>query len=285
MREFGFQIEKINDAIYVARHPRLCNIGICIKNGSGMVIEAGRLPKKAALLKKIVEKDFSCRIELVFVTHYHNDHTFGGQSFKCPIISSELCRVAMQNALLTHWTADELAGAIEEEPELAEEWKDLEISMPTETFDDERYFEFKGITVVFQRMGGHTDDSSIAYFPEYRLLFAGDIVFGERYPTLLQHDGNPVELVEALRKIEKMDVDIIVPGHGSNCGRAMVRHLAAYWDGLISESRRLINSGETEEDIIEQLLGRYLLPDLPEDRMRHRRNICSVLRYVKNRVA
>lgn len=283
MKWNDFDVEKIRDAFYVVRQSQGANIGVCVKNKSALLIDSGYSPKKSAGLKGILEKKLGCRIEVLFNTHYHSDHTFGNQSFDCPIISSEECKDIMQKNLSTHWRPEEIRKAMEEDPELKQEWKDLKITLPTKTFQDKLSYNFEGISVIFQKLGGHTKGSSIAHFPDYKVLFSGDILFGDCYPTQLTIDPSPFELVKTLGKISQMNVKTIVPGHGTTCDKSMVRKLTEYWQCLVSECQKLIPSGLSHEKVKERLSDGCHLPLIPPNERKHRGNIDSVLMCLKEK--
>jgi glyoxylase-like metal-dependent hydrolase (beta-lactamase superfamily II) len=281
MRSNDFHIERINQIFYVVQQAKGSNIGVCVKNSSALLIDSGYSPKKGKALKIVLEKKLTSKIELLFNTHYHSDHTFGNQSFQCPIISSEECKYIMGENLSTYWTPEEIKKAMDEDPELKEEWKNLKITLPTRTFKEKLTYNFKGIKVIFQKIGGHTKGSSVAYFPDYRLLFSGDLVFGDCYPTQLSIDPSPFKLIEALQKITKMNVDVIIPGHGSTCDKAMVRRLIDYWKCLTSKCQKLIVSGLNDEKIEEILLNCCHLEKVPFNERKHKRNINSVLKSIR----
>jgi glyoxylase-like metal-dependent hydrolase (beta-lactamase superfamily II) len=281
MRWNDFDVEKVNEMFYVVRQAKGANIGVCVKDNSALIIDSGYLPKGSAALKDILEKKLSCKIELLFNTHYHADHTFGNQSFDCPIMSSEECKNIMQKNVSTHWTPEEIRKAMEEDAELKEDWKDLKITFPTKTFNKKLSYCFKGISVIFEKLGGHTKGSSVAYLPDYRLLFSGDIVFGDCYPTQLSIDPSPFELVQALQNIRQMDVEIIVPGHGTTCNKKMVQKLIEYWKCLISECRKLSPSSMNDEKVKETLLNSCPLEKVAFNESKHKRNIDTVLKSIK----
>jgi len=276
----GLEVEQINEAFYAVR-PRVgCNTGICVKDGLALVLDSGYLPKAGALIGRMVQETLGCRIELLFNTHYHADHTFGNQSFDCPILSSAKCRDSMRESLSTFWTPEEIEKAKEEDSELVEEWKDLSITFPTTTFVKQKSYIFHGIHVIFRKLGGHTPGSSVAYFPDYNLLFSGDLVFGKIYPTLLT-DGDPFELIVALKKILDMDVGTIVPGHGETCGKPFVELLIGYWECVISCCRERLETGSSGDKVIETITSHCHLPGIPYNEMKHRRNVNSVLHFMK----
>jgi len=265
----------------VVQQAKGANIGVCVKDNSAILIDSGYSPKSSAAFKDILEKKLSCKIELLFNTHYHSDHTFGNQSFDCPILSSEKCKNIMQKNISTHWTPEEINLAMEEDADLKEDWKDLKITFPSKTFKEKLSYDFKGIKVVFQVIGGHTQGSSVVIFPDYKLLFSGDIVFGDLYPTQLSIDPSPLELIKALRKIEVMDMEIIVPGHGAACDKLMVRKLIGYWECLMAECQKLIASGLNDEKIKEALVKECHLEKAAFNESKHRRNIDTVWKSIK----
>jgi len=278
-----YKIESLDDIFHVVLNTGGANIGVCVHRGAALVVDAGNLPRVSALVKEEIEATFGCRVELVFYTHYHSDHTFGGQSFDCPILASRLCRETMVNCLTSHWRQDEITKAKQEEPHLTEEWKDLVITLPTTTFEDRWEHDFHGLKIVLQRFGGHTPDSSVAWFPDHGVLHAGDIVFGGAYPTLLELDGNPMELIQVLKTISALNVKNIIPGHGTICGLPFVTTLIEYWEGLLAAAHELAQKNDPDDVIVERLMGRCRLPGVPFNEFKHRRNARVVLASIRGR--
>ncbi len=276
----GFDIEAITDGVHVIRRPGLCNIGVCVRDGFALVVDSGYLPRAAKALVSDVQRRFDCTIELLFNTHYHSDHTFGNQAFSCPILASERCREIMESCRATYWSDKEIKAAQQEDPPLIEEWRDLAITIPTITFDEAMEYDFHGLRLHFQRLGGHSPDSSVLYIPGQKLLFAGDIVFGGRYPTLLDHDGDPVELIEVLKKLMLYDIETIIPGHGVIAGKEMLTPLIDYFAGLLAAGREAHDKGMSQDEAADWMRDRGHMPVIPFDERRHRRNSKSVWHYL-----
>ncbi|UCD17442.1 MAG: hypothetical protein JSV44_00595, partial [Candidatus Zixiibacteriota bacterium] len=117
---------------------------------------------------------------------------------------------------------------------------------------------------------------------EYRLLFAGDLVFGRRYPTLLA-DGDPGTLVSALHGLLAMNVDVIIPGHGSICDMSEVEKAIAYWECLVRACRSHLTAGWAAQGVVEKLYDHCHLPEIPFDGKRHSRNVRSVCEILSAR--
>jgi glyoxylase-like metal-dependent hydrolase (beta-lactamase superfamily II) len=279
----NFEVENLKDVFYVVRNTGGCNIGLCIKNNSALVVDSGCLPGVSAAINRYLLTSLGCEVKLLFNTHYHSDHTFGNQSFECPILSSEACKRRMEEGPASFWSRGEIASAMEEDPMLKVEWKDLEITPPTMTFSERKEYDFEGVKVVFEKVGGHTDCSSVAVFPDYHAVFTGDLVFSGVYPTILR-DGNPLELVKVLKNVVKMDVDTYIPGHGVTCGQEVLYDLMDYWSCLIVQGTDLVNSGKTQREIEGILETRCRLRAVEYDERKHKRNIDSILYFFRSRI-
>jgi len=62
---------------------------------------------------------------------------------------------------------------------------------------------------------GHTAGGMCLYAREQRILFSGDTVFPDGYFGRTDGDsGSTRAIIESLRKLTELDVDILLPGHG-----------------------------------------------------------------------
>ncbi|MBS4538923.1 MBL fold metallo-hydrolase [Clostridium sp. D2Q-11] len=90
---------------------------------------------------------------------------------------------------------------------------ELDIWIPEITFEDEiilygtkRNLQLKTFDI------GHSKGDAIAYIPEEKIYFMGDLLFAKSHPWL--GHGNPEEFLTILRDISKKDIKYFVPGHG-----------------------------------------------------------------------
>jgi cyclase len=51
----------------------------------------------------------------------------------------------------------------------------------------------------------------MVYLPRHRVLFAGDLA--SHYVTPPAHNGHITKSIEAIDQIQKMNLDVVVPGH------------------------------------------------------------------------
>ena len=82
----------------------------------------------------------------------------------------------------------------------------------------------------------HTWGDIVAYLPAEKILFAGDIFFN--YVTPYGHNAHISKWIEVCEKINKMDVNVIVPGHGPLAGKKELAQMADYYRTLIPEVKK-----------------------------------------------
>lgn len=163
---------------------------------------------------------------LVFVTHSHTDHTGGISVFDCPVLAHKLTYQRVMKR---------------------EKLKDMR-NVPTEYFEDKHNLDVGGVHLQFIHTGGHTPGSSIVWIPEAKVLFAGDLLYGGRYP-ILAPAKIPV-LVKALRWLPTLGAEVIVPGHGHLCGNDELVGQLAYIESTWKRTKDHITQGDSIEDTL-----------------------------------
>ena len=81
----------------------------------------------------------------------------------------------------------------------------------------------------------HTTNDVVAWIPEHRLLFAGDLVFNGGTPFVLM--GSVAGSLVGLDYVAELDAAVIVPGHGEVCGPEVVDVAGEYLRFLQGISR------------------------------------------------
>lgn len=101
---------------------------------------------------------------------------------------------------------------------------------PTKTFDGEMDVRVGDKRVHLIEVGpAHTRGDVLVHSPKDRVVFTGDILFIEGTPVMWE--GPVANWIKACLRIEDMDVDLIVPGHGpitDKHGVAKVRQYLQY---------------------------------------------------------
>lgn len=162
-----------------------------------VVIDPSATAESAPIFRKALEEHFKIPAKYLFVTHYHNDHTKGIHAFQDTIVigSEELFR--KMNA--------------ENKPYL-----------PEITLTDKLTIENGGSQVEFHYFAGHTNCSAIAFFPEERIIFLGDLLFANEFPWAGDSSCNPDIWITFFGDILQYNFDFVIPGHGPLCDKAEI---------------------------------------------------------------
>ncbi len=110
----------------------------------------------------------------------------------------------------------------------------------------------------------HTDDMTVLLFPEQRTLFGVDLLHVRRFPVSL--NGYPVDqYVDAISKLQELDFDIVVAGHGNIIGEKA--DLLLFLDFLRALEAAVTN-GVAEGKSLDEMLQSLSFPDY-EDWLRY----------------
>jgi glyoxylase-like metal-dependent hydrolase (beta-lactamase superfamily II) len=121
---------------------------------------------------------------------------------------------------------------------------------PIETVADQRTIRAGKTDIQILNLGrAHTGGDLVAYLPESKVLFMGEIYLHHVFPALTS--AYPTEWTAVIRKAQAMDVSWYVPGHGFiDDAATMKRDLQQSLEALeyvIAEGKRLHAAGESCE--------------------------------------
>lgn len=214
-------------------------------------------------------------IGTVVNTHANGDHCWGNQLVRdAEIIASrrgaaemseippslmvkleKVARLSMRLGPLGRglgWLADKLgiemlASVVEAAPFVLEifgpfEFEGIELVMPTRTFDDTLSLMVGSKRVELIEVGpAHTKGDVIVHVPADRVVYTGDILFIGGHPVVWE--GPVSNWIAACERIEAMDVDAIVPGHGPMTDKAGVRRVREYLAYVSEQARGRYDAG------------------------------------------
>ncbi len=209
------------------------NVGLIRSSDGWVLVDTAFCPLD--LLTALDEKGVVLAdIHLAFNTHYHADHTWGNQLLRSPIVGHRLCQELMTGMEGGPWSRsgrDRWLAEVElthprQVRRCLHRLDDLRITPPDELFEKRYSMSLDGGRLEFIHLGGHSPDLSVLWLPDEGVLFASDLVFEGRYPFIF--DANLPEWIGALKRLEELGPETIVPGHGAICGLAEVRRLRDY---------------------------------------------------------
>jgi len=229
----------------------------------------------------------SRRLHTAIFTHGHIDHVFGVDIYEAEARSNgwEPPRVIAHAAVAARFDRYQLTagynGVINQRqfrlPNLS--WP-TSYRYPDETYTEQLRIEVGGESFELFHDRGETDDATWVWSSSRRILFAGDM-----FIWASPNCGNPQKVqryaadwAAAFRKMDALEPEILLPGHGlpivgANRVHQALSEGAELLETLVDQTLALMNDGARLDDIVhtvrapEHLLARpYLRPiyDEPE---------------------
>jgi cyclase len=181
-------------------------------------------------------------------THHHGDHTHGNWVFAdtATIVGHEKCREEVIAA--GHSTTGLFPGV---------EWGEIRIAPPEVTFEERLTLWVDDLKVELIYMGpAHTTNDIVAWIPDQKVLFSGDLVFNGGTPFAMM--GSVAGWLEALERMKALGAETIVPGHGPVCGARAFGEQEAYLRWLQELAKKGFEAGAGPLEVAREAdLGRF----------------------------
>jgi len=181
-----------------------------------------------AAIRRVSDKPF----RFVVNSHYHPDHVFGNQFIpdRPDVISSPFTRQQVLPMVSgpAHWEA---------QPGWANGDEERRILPATITIEGKTTVYAGDVVIELLPLApAHTYGDVAVYLPQLKVMALGDIGFFYVAPFCIS--GNPSEWLKVCDRIEQMDVDTMVPGHGPVGGKAQLAEMADYLRVLRMEAKK-----------------------------------------------
>ena len=185
----------------------------------------------ARWLQNELKARFNLPIKYLVYSHDHRDHIAGGEVFasEATVVAHEKARAAIVG---------------EQRP----------TAVPDLTFSDRMTLTLGGKSVELVYLGrSHSDNMIVMHFPEERAVFTVDFISVNRLPYMNLSDAYFPDWIEAVKKVEAMDFDVLVPGHGPLGTKADAtehrRYLQALYDAVLDAARKGESLDEMKKSI------------------------------------
>jgi glyoxylase-like metal-dependent hydrolase (beta-lactamase superfamily II) len=203
-------------------------------------------------------------IKRVVNTHHNGDHFWGNQLVSgAEIIAHRMFRSEMMK--MTPEVSQAVMTAPADSPvvELLQkalspfDFSGIKLTPPTIVFDKQLTLYVGDREVELIHVGpAHTSTDVIVFFPEEKVLYAGDIIF--RLCTPIGWEGTFHHWTVALDRIVELGAEMIVPGHGPLCGPEGATEMREYLQYVYKEARVCFEREMTEKEAAKRIdLGPY----------------------------
>jgi cyclase len=242
----------------------ICNRGLIYQGGSVLIVDSGIGPVEAVPLRTAAGEHQAGGALYLFNTHPHGDHVYGNQVFAdSPIVAHEWvrqCLVEDGEQTLANWRRN---------PRMTALLSDITITPPTLTFHDKATLFIGDLEIHLLYLGiAHSPSDSVAWLPQSKTLFAGDLLFNAIVPPM-PAGGSSATWVQALDRLEQIGAAHAIPGHGPIQTPAALGDLRRWFVTLRTQVGDALTSGWDRETTMSNVAERMqqLAPRGMEERL------------------
>lgn len=248
--------QEIAPGVFINTFYRGCTPGFVQTSEGLILIDAPLIPEQALDWRKQIEEEApDLPILYMFNTDHHRGHALGNQYFlPTTVIAHERAHKEMSG--YTENFKERVYNSFKREPEIQKQLTNIEIILPDLTFTDRARLLYGGREVQLIYMGGHTPATSIAWLPEEKIAFVGDVLWVDQHPYMAQ--ANSLEWIDALGRIRELGAEKLVPGHGQVCKPDATQKVEEYILFMRQRVRDFYREGKTKNEAKSGLVGEML---------------------------
>lgn len=212
---------------------------------SYLVIDSGSTFSYAQQAYEKIKKIKNLPISYLINTHEHDDHWLGNsyyQTLGVKIIGSS----AFKELPFEEQTRMQKNVS-------KEAYKNTKQIHPTIFVEDEKVLDFDGKKVFIKSVNhkAHSGSDLYIYIPSQKIVFAGDLVFNDRIPSV--RDGDVSGWIEALDTIRALRAEYIVGGHGKMVTKESLNMTYEYLTQLKTQVSKLLDEGVDIAEVVNRV--------------------------------
>lgn len=245
----------------------IANVGFIVGDESVAVVDTGSTRSQGEAIREAIAAVTDRPISHVIATHVHFDHCFGHGAF------TDLPVRFVGHRNLPRALAERGAFYVELLAGTCADFAGTAVVPPNETVAEAATVDLGGRRLRLEAWPtAHTDTDLTVFDEKTGTLWAGDLLFERRLPTL---DGSLLGWLAVLDDLLPDEVRAVIPGHGAvGDGRAAAAAQRAYLERLRDDVRQAL----ADDLDIPATLARLENRDLQEWKVvedEHGRNIVS----------
>lgn len=225
------ELKQIVDNVYRFRNNNYNSL--VVSTPAGVIVTNPDNAEAATWLKAEIKKQFNQPVRYLVYTHDHSDHISGGEVFKdtAVVVSHEYARKVL----------------VREKRNAA---------LPDLTFNEKLSIELGGTQVELSYVGRNVSNGTLVVrVPKSRVLYSADTAYVNVLPYMDFPDTSNIEdWIESLQRMETMEFDTFVPGHGPvNGNKSNVTAFREYLSDLHAQVFDYVLAGKTVEQAQETI--------------------------------
>ena len=230
-------VQKVGDGVWMAQTEKGSNAGWFLLGEAVVVVDTGSDAATGKALQDKVQETAGKPVRFVVITHAHGDHAGG----LAPFVAAGAQVICQENA----------AAAVAPLVGNASATKSGLLAMS----DRLAFFGSPRRAAIYFLGPAHSSGDVFIYLPDDKILFSGDLALGGKAPYMQSPDVDPKGWESVLNRLAQLDLDKIIPGHGSVSERKSLADTYGYVK-KINELAQMLLKENIGEDFIEARLRR-----------------------------
>ena len=236
-----------------------------------LLMDAGNSPAHAELFREELSRRGYRQPDILALTHWHWDHTFGMSGWNLPTVAHQETANALVSLKGLDWTEVGLEQLMASETisentaaDIRKEYgsdRDITVLEPDILFKDKITIDLGGVTCELVHVGGdHAEDSCFLYVKEERILFLGDALGPSVYGGPRKYSSTG--FLRLLGLAYGYEADWYVESHGIPMNEEEFRADLASWERM---ARIVDVFGQDRERVVLEMKGYLKVDELPKD--------------------
>lgn len=239
-------LNKLSDTIYYLSNQddkERPTLGLVCGDQFSLIIDAGNSPQHAQDFLLEIETLNVPPVKYVVITHAHWDHFLGMNEFNATVIVNR-----KTNELIKEWQGFSYDDRSLQKYVTVNQMSPICMEILQTDMPNRERFKLKSPDVIFENtltidLGNkvcilerikstHTDDATIIYIPDEKVVFLGDCAYGTTTNSLFHYKQSL--LSPMIKDIQKYDAEMFLLGHESICD---LNEMNVYWEELTAASQ------------------------------------------------
>jgi cyclase len=217
---------------YISDNDASANSTFLIGHAGILVVDTGLNAAEGTKLLAAIRQVSPLPVKFVINTHYHPDHQ-GGNAVVGPDAV----------VITTDFTRDRTL-ALMQSPEM----KSFQFRPANFTFQNKVTVHLDPYSVrVYFPGKAHTSGDALVYFPQQRVLAAGDLFLNRSSPAM--DNGSAANWIQALDHVLELPLEHVVPGHFELGSKADLQRFRDYLSDLFQQVRTMRQQGDSLEQV------------------------------------
>ena len=244
-----------------------------VENGDSLtLLDAGPTTLFAKELEIAVAKTTNKKVTNVVITNYHDDRILGAGYFQ-----SRGAKIVAHKNILSDIKSNPQKYTRLEKLLTKEQYTDTKLPKIDTVFDSQSYL-LGSIELYKLSDIAETPSDIVVYMPKQKAIFAGNILFGERGLNY-DKDSNINGWLEALDKIESLEIEHFIPGHGTKTDSSSFKVTKEYLTKFYTQTKEAYEN-DIELENLSKTVHMNEFSHLINYRPRHIQNLYNLYEHL-----